>query len=78
MRAIVFNANCFKTIISKFKTLIYNSNSEMIIVFVCVRAMLALLEGGGFLTLAFFRKNPSKYSKLTVAIYDCDDLNQIH
>ena len=81
LRAIVPNRNYFKPIILKFETFIYNSGSKIICNF-CIYGDNTPPAGGEvtppgekFFTVSIFRKNVSKYVKLMVEPYICDNLN---
>ena len=71
--------NHFKTIILKFKTFIYNSDSKIIYNF-CMYGGNTLPvgeevipSGEKFFTDGIFRKNTSKYAKLMVEAYISDN-----
>ena len=69
-------------IILKFETLIYNSGSKIIYNFSIYGGNTPLAgwevtppPGEKFFTVSIFRKNVSKYAKLMVEPYICDNLN---
>ena len=84
LRAIVPNRNYFKPIILKFETFIYNSGSKIIYNFCTYggntppRRGRSNPPGEKFFNAGIFRKNASKYAKLMVERYVCDNLNQIY
>ena len=70
----------------KFKTFIYNTNSNIIHIF-CIYGGNTPPNGGGgeklrfgekFFTVGIFRKNTPKCAKPMVEPYICDNLNQIY
>ena len=85
LRTIVSITNYFKPTILKFKSFIYNSNSNVVHNF-CIHGGNAPPPWGEgaspseekFITVGIFRKNASKPTKLMVEPYICDNLTQIY